>query len=266
MKSILILCVLASCSHCTFASESFWPNGAEAAVSLAYDDALNSHLDVAIPQLDKYGFKASFYLTLAAPVVSERLEEWRAVARNGHELGNHTIHHGCSKSRLRSPAWLHNWNDLDQRSITELQAEVLTANAFLKAIDGQDKRTFTAPCGHWQVSDGNYHDAIKSEFVAIKAVLSYEPQVLGNIDPHHVHVAAAPESVTSDLLVEFVEKAAQKGSIANITFHGVGGDHLAISATEHQKFMDYLNNNKERFWVDSFVNIMTHYNTKREER
>ena len=41
-----------------------WPNGARVAVSLSYDDALDSQLDHAVPSLDEHGFKASFYLTL----------------------------------------------------------------------------------------------------------------------------------------------------------------------------------------------------------
>ena len=40
-----------------------WPYGARAAVSLAYDDALESPLDHALPALDKLGLKGSFYLT-----------------------------------------------------------------------------------------------------------------------------------------------------------------------------------------------------------
>ena len=40
------------------------PNNALAAVSLSYDDPLNSQLNNAIPALDKYDLKGSFYLTM----------------------------------------------------------------------------------------------------------------------------------------------------------------------------------------------------------
>jgi hypothetical protein len=46
-----------------------WPGKAKAAVSLAYDDALDSQLDNAIPSLDKFGLKGSFYLQLSNPSV-----------------------------------------------------------------------------------------------------------------------------------------------------------------------------------------------------
>ncbi len=39
-----------------------WPDNAIAAVSLPYDDALNSQLDNAIPELDKYDLKGNVYL------------------------------------------------------------------------------------------------------------------------------------------------------------------------------------------------------------
>jgi len=80
----------------SFAAEEFsWPYNAIAAVSLSYDDALNSQLDNAIPALNKYGFKGSFYLSLASPAFKSRQQEWQSIANKGHELGNHTINHAC---------------------------------------------------------------------------------------------------------------------------------------------------------------------------
>ena len=63
-----------------------WPQGRKAAVSLAYDDALDSQLDHALPALDRHGLKGSFYLQLSREPVRRRMHEWRAAAANGHEL------------------------------------------------------------------------------------------------------------------------------------------------------------------------------------
>ena len=92
-----------------------WPNGAKAAVSLAYDDALNSQLDNALPALNTYGLKATFYLQLSSPVIEARLPEWRAAAANGHELGNHTLFHQCSASKP-GREWVLPHQDLDKIS------------------------------------------------------------------------------------------------------------------------------------------------------
>ena len=51
-----------ACSPAASAGDGFaWPEGRKAAVSLAYDDALDSQLDTAIPALDRHGLKGSFY-------------------------------------------------------------------------------------------------------------------------------------------------------------------------------------------------------------
>ena len=70
-----------------------WPNGARAAVSLTYDDGLNSQLENAVPDLDAFGFKATFFLT--EENMDERLSDWQALERHGHEMADHTVSHPC---------------------------------------------------------------------------------------------------------------------------------------------------------------------------
>ncbi|MDF3035287.1 MAG: polysaccharide deacetylase [Paucimonas sp.] len=145
-----------------------WPGKIRAAVSLSYDDALNSHLDQVIPALDKYRLKGSFYLTLSNPSVATRMSEWRAAAQRGHELGNHTLFHQCSAA-LPGREWVQPKNDLDRTSADQLKDQILLANTMLHAIDGKRERTFTVPCGDQQAGGVNYVEMLKSDFVAIKA-------------------------------------------------------------------------------------------------
>jgi peptidoglycan/xylan/chitin deacetylase (PgdA/CDA1 family) len=70
-----------------------WPGGAKAAVSLTYDDALDSQIANAVPALRAAGFKATFFLT--KDNIGPALSDWVRVARAGHEIGNHTISHPC---------------------------------------------------------------------------------------------------------------------------------------------------------------------------
>src|SRR5215207_2085542 len=69
--------------------------GKQAAVVLTYDDALNVHLDNALPLLDSLKLKATFYLSAFFPGCRKRLDEWRRVAAKGYELANHTLFHPC---------------------------------------------------------------------------------------------------------------------------------------------------------------------------
>src|SRR5579871_3888906 len=70
-----------------------WQNGAKAAVSLTYDDGLDSQLANAAPALASAGFKATFFLTKNN--VGPALGDWIKLSRSGHEMGNHTVSHPC---------------------------------------------------------------------------------------------------------------------------------------------------------------------------
>ena len=65
-------------------------NGSPAAFSLTFDDGDPSHLDVAVPELDKRGLKGTFFL-IANQLPRE--EEWRKLPAAGHEIGNHSLDH-----------------------------------------------------------------------------------------------------------------------------------------------------------------------------
>lgn len=243
-----------------------WPNGQKAAVSLSYDDALNSQLDYAIPTLNKYGLKGTFYLSLASDTIVKRLPEWRAAAKRGHELGNHTLFHQCSKSKPGRD-WVSVHRDLDGLSVAQMKDQVVMANAMLYAIDGKRERTFTAPCIDKEAGGQNYIDAIKSEFVAIKLEGGGVTADMNSLDPYGVGVDF-PADVTGQHLIDIVKQAAAKGTMANFTFHGVGGDQLTTSAEAHAELVKYLADNKDIYWVDTFVNEMKYVkaNQKKEVR
>jgi peptidoglycan/xylan/chitin deacetylase (PgdA/CDA1 family) len=78
-----------------------WPGGRQLAVVLTYDDALSSHLDIAIPALDAAGLKGTFFL-VGDTLTPEQIGRWRTAAAEGHELGNHTIRHACAEFQSRA--------------------------------------------------------------------------------------------------------------------------------------------------------------------
>ncbi|MGH8062521.1 MAG: polysaccharide deacetylase family protein, partial [Pseudoxanthomonas sp.] len=227
-----------------------WPEGRKAAVSLAYDDALDSQLDNAIPALDRHGLKGSFYLQLSRDPVRLRLEEWRTAARSGHELGNHTLFHQCSGS-LKDRAWVEPQRDLDNISAAAMKEQVLLANVMLTAIDGKTERTMTVPCGDVMAEGVNYIDAVRQEFVAIKLGNGAVTTDMWKLDPYAVTVET-PVDISGKQLIARVEEAARKGSMVNFTFHGVGGDYLSISKQAHEELLQYLSSHRDIYWVDTF--------------
>ncbi len=240
------------------ASASPWPKGAKAAVSLAYDDALDSQLDNAIPVLDRHGLKGSFYLQLSQPSVAKRLAEWRAAAARGHELGNHTLFHQCSAS-LPDRDWVQRHRNVDTTSAAQMKDQAILANTMLHAIDGKTERTFTTPCGDGKAAGGeDYIAGLRGEFVGMKTGSgSAVVPSMATLDPDAVLVMA-PVGLSGAQLIALVKEAAAKGTMVNFTFHGIGGDYLGTSKEAHEELLRYLAANRDIYWTDTFVAIMKH--------
>ncbi len=215
------------------------------AISLSYDDALNSQLDNAVPQLNEYGFKASFYPTLISPTVKNRLPEWKKLAKDGHELGNHSIFHPCRGSLL-GREWVEKMYDLDRIAPQRMIEEVIAANTFLFNIDGKSERTFTPPCLDNLAAGTNYIDKIARYFVAVKG---YENKTVKS-------VVWSPHNVDGKTLIHFIEKNQHDHALINIIFHGIGAEHLAVSSEAHRQLLAFLHDNRALYWVDTYINIM----------
>ena len=123
-----------------------WPDGKKAAVVFTYDDGLDCHLDVAVPQLDEFGFKGTFYCTGNSPSLYNRMSEWRQLAKNGHELGNHSLFHPCDGKKQD---WVKPEYDLNNYTLGQIVNELQTANTLLKAVDGNEDRTFGFTCSDY---------------------------------------------------------------------------------------------------------------------
>ncbi len=261
-RLVPLLFLLLSFALAQPAHASPWPKGAKAAVSLAYDDALDSQLDIAIPALNRHGLKGSFYLQLSQPTIAKRMADWRAAAARGHELGNHTLFHQCSGA-LPDRDWVQRHRNVDTTTAAQMKDQVILANTMLAAIDGKTERTFTTPCGDGKAAGGeNYVAALRSEFVGMKTGSgSAVVPSMATLDPHAVLVMA-PVGLTGKQLIDLVKEAAAKGTMVNFTFHGIGGDYLTVSKEAHDELLRYLAAHRDIYWTDTFVNIMKHLRRK----
>ena len=260
VTALLVASTLACAADARFA----WPHGAKAAVSLAYDDAIDSQLDNAIPALDRFGLKGSFYLTLSNPSLKSRLDEWRAAAAHGHELGNHTLFHLCSAT-APGHQWVTPELDLDTMSAARMVAQVKLANTMLHAIDGRTERTFTVPCGDVRAQGVDYVELVKHEFVAVKLGNDGFVPDIEKLDPYAVGVTA-PEGLSGPQLIALVQRAAQSGTMMNFTFHGIGGDYITTSKQAHEELLAYLAAHRDIYWTDTFMNIMKYVKAQQAAR
>jgi hypothetical protein len=239
----LFITVTSMCIASLASAEQPLLSAGKIAISISYDDALNSQLDNALPSLNERGIKASFYVVPLSPAFQTRINEWKTVAQQGHELGNHTLFHACIKNKP-GREWVDPYNALNDKTVNDMLNEVTVANTLLEALDGETVRTLTPPCFDEMAKDGNYIDAVKDQFVAIKSRDNADTSAL-----------IAPDSIGAQQIISFIESQPANITLINVLFHGVGGDHLSVSAKEHAMFLDYLVANSDKYWVDTYRNI-----------
>lgn len=224
-----------------------WPGKAQAAVSLTYDDGVYSALEHAIPDLERVGFRGSFYLPVGNSQVINRRADWKNAFLNGHEIGNHTLQHPC-----RGPGHEH---QLEAYTPIGIRKEILYAVAWLNQNIGPDNyRTFAYPCSHIAIGDPPDEDSylsavqachfaarmavggINDPFVVAKNLLRIKAAVLGRPDGREV-----------EPFIEYCEQAAQLRGWAVVVFHGVGDHWLSTERVVHQQLIEHLQDG--RFWV-----------------
>lgn len=241
--------------------------GKKCAVVLTYDDAINQHLDNAIPVLDSLGLKATFYLTAFSASMQTRMDDWKKLAVNGHELGNHTLFHPCIGGKGRE--WLKPEYDLSNYTVQRMIDETRMTNVFLHALDarpddsvgrGKAKRTFAFTCGDMKIGDSSFINAMKNDFVAARAVRNQMHKInevdLYNVDCYMVN------GETGTQMIEWAKKAIETNSLLVILFHGVdGGNALNVSLAAHSQFLHFLKDHEKDIWIAPMLTVAEHIKT-----
>jgi peptidoglycan/xylan/chitin deacetylase (PgdA/CDA1 family) len=245
------------------AGQAIW-KGKTCAVALTYDDALDVHLDHAIPVLDSLKLKATFYLIGSSSVVVNRMNEWRNIAKKGHELGNHSLFHPCDRS-LPGRRFVTADNDLSKYTLARTIKEIRACNTLLKAIDGEDARTFAYPCGDMKIGDSLFYPLLAKDFVGARGVNFGLPEIdkikLDNINSFVIINQTAAE------MIEAVKKAASSHSLLVFLFHGVGGGHsLDVNLKEHNKLLYYLKQNEKQIWIAPLFEVATYISHHQQQK
>ncbi len=124
-----------------------WPEGKHGAISVTFDDARFSQIDNGLPILDKYGVKATFYVSISS--LEKRVDAWKKAAANGHEIGNHSLTHPCSGnfSFAREKA-------LENYTLDKMRYELEESNIIIERLLNVRPVSFAYPCGQKFVGRG----------------------------------------------------------------------------------------------------------------
>jgi peptidoglycan-N-acetylglucosamine deacetylase len=244
--------------HATAQTATTW-NGKSCAVVLTYDDGLNVDLTNAIPALDSFGLKGTFYISDYFNGLKEQIPGWRKAAAKGHELANHTIWHACEGGR---PGREFVKGDYDLRYYTVRRAtdEARAMNNILKAIDGKEKRTFAFPCGDTKIHDTAYIEGLKGDFVAARGVHGDMPTI-DNVDLYNLPCYMINGQSGAEMIA-LVKQAVQNHTLLVFLFHGVGGEHsLNVSLPAHRQLLQFLKANQRQIWVAPMLDVAEYIKT-----
>lgn len=227
--------------------------GRKAGVVLTYDDALDVQLDNAIPVLDSLGLKATFYITANAS--KPRMYDWKRVAQNGHELGNHTLYHPCLGGEGRE--WVSPENDLRDYNTAEIVREIEMTDLYLQALDGKSSRTFAYTCGDKVTGEGSFIPQIQNKFTALRGVES-QLNYIESIDFTDIKCFGL-NGQSAEEMIQWAKNARAENALLVILFHGVGGGHsLDVSLEAHREFLEYLKAKEEDYWVTTMEEAAQH--------
>lgn len=254
-----------SIAPATFAAETadsaptLWPDGTKAAVSLSYDDSVPVHHHTVAPLLKKHGLRGTFYLSV---LTIENPEAWKAVAAQGHELGNHSLFHPCR--RVKSfESWLPAYYDLADYTPGRFRDELNVADLVLDLLDGGKPRTYGNNCTNLTIGRGDQEqpmDPIIAElFVAARGTLTERP-----VDPRQPAFTRLGhfngDGKTFAQMRAEIEDARSRSEWVIYMFHGVGeGTHgLFVDDHEHRLLIEWLDQERDSIWTAPVVDVAQH--------
>ncbi|GBC99374.1 hypothetical protein HRbin17_01896 [bacterium HR17] len=238
--------------------ETPFPQGCVGAASLTFDDGLRSQYEIAVPLLNERNLRATFYLnprgtTPESDDWRQRWAQWQNVAQQGHEIGNHSLTHPCSRAlgdRVDVPC-------LERMTLADIEADVLEAERRLRLLTGVAERSFAYPCYQDFVGSGltrqSYVPVIAKHFVAARGGGERPDNHPLTCDLHALWSLKA-EYLRGAELIGWVEWTAQRGRWLIFTFHGVDEGHLPIARYALQELCDYLTKRRD-IWVAPVVEV-----------
>lgn len=243
------------------AAESFrWPQGKRVAVSLSFDDARTSQIDVGLPLLDHDRVKATFYVN--PPHLASRLDGWKKAAAGGHEIGSHTNTHPCTVNYPFSAA-----NALETYTLNSMAREIDAATADLQRILGVKPATFAYPCGQKFVGFGvkvkSYVPLIAARFLAGRGFRDEAAN-----DPAHCDLAQITGMESDGLSFEqmktLVSTASERGAWLVFAGHEIGppGDQTT-QAEALKEFLVYVRDPANGIWIDTVSAVAQYVKTHR---
>ncbi len=229
-----------------------WPDKKRVAVSLTFDDARPSQIDVGVPVLDKHGAHATFYLT--ASNIPQRLDGWKKALARGHEMGNHSRTHPCTGNYRFSID-----NALENYTRERMEKELDGCSADVEKLLGVRPVSFAYPCGQKFIGRGktaeSYVPLVAKRFLTGRGYMDEAAN-----DPAICDLASLMgtpfDELTFDQMKKHVETAAAEGRWVVFIGHDIGQRGFQVTdAGDLGRLCAYANDPANGIWLDTVEKI-----------
>jgi peptidoglycan-N-acetylglucosamine deacetylase len=228
-----------------------WPTGKKGAISLSFDDARPSQIDKGIAILDRYGVKATFYVSI--PNVRDRLAAWKQAAANGHEIGNHSLTHPCTTNYF-SYSLVHK-DGLEDYTLKMMQGELDEANTAIEHLLGIRPTTFAYPCGQKFVGRGksvkSYVPLVAERFIVGRGWNEEMPNVPAVCDLSQV-MGMSIDNMDFAQAKKLVDNTVVNEQWLILVGHNIGKPgFLSTDSSTLQDILRYAQNPDRGIWIDT---------------
>jgi len=250
VNAILMVSLLTTCCLAQTPTLKVLPwNNHPAAVSLTFDDSRPVHLDVAVPELNKRHLHATFFLVVSK---TTRLDDWRKVQAQGHEIGNHSVSHEHA-------------GDLTKET-EELQVE--DAKKFLDSNFKSDILTFAYP--YTEVSPGELYWVRRYDYAARggrgDGRLVY---IASDTQPDWYNLPSQPSYTKYDAATyqSWIDKVISMNAWTILQIHGIGDPSTGFEPIPSNTFIQLLDDLKaaeaKGLWVAPFGEVAAYFRAQK---
>jgi peptidoglycan/xylan/chitin deacetylase (PgdA/CDA1 family) len=207
------------------------------------------HLDVVVPELNKRHLHATFFVIVSKLT---RLDDWRRVQAQGHEIGNHSVTHEHTAALTKASE----------------QLQVEDAKSFLESNFKSDVSIFAYP--YSELSPGLALWVKRYDFAARgwqgDSVSAY---ITPSVEPDWYNLPSQPAYTRYDAAVyrSWVDKAFATHTWTTLQIHGIGDPSTGFEPIPRDTFLsllDYLKAEESKgLWVAPFGTVAAYLRAQR---
>jgi peptidoglycan/xylan/chitin deacetylase (PgdA/CDA1 family) len=238
-----------------------WFDNKKAAVSLTLDDGIAGQYKVALPLLNRHGYKATFFVTVK--IINDQRISWdlvREAAADGHEIANHALTHPHFSSIA-----------LD----TIAKESVLSNELLNKYIPSQRVITHAYPFGDGGGNtdkDKSIRKTVARYFIGARATQNkpypYNKYdfAAANDDYYNVNSQMITDSASFNGFGRYLDETIAIGGWFSPTYHGVADGWIITPAAVFENHLKELDKRKASLWVAPFKNVVQYHKERNSAR